>query len=111
MDGCSGYEGDVQGLDLLPELDFFDLEVGGGLGDVPAVPHQDSVDVPSFELLSGLFQRPAFPAFKETGEVLELACLDEEGKVRAGDDVFGDHDDKSLDDVHQLADISRPDIA
>src|SRR4030066_341351 len=111
MDGCSGFEGDVQRLDLLPELAFFNLEVGGRLGDIPAVPHQDTVDIPSFELLPGLFQRPALPAFEEAGEVFELACLDEEGEMRAGDDVFWDHDDEPLDDVHQLADVSRPDIA
>src|SRR4030042_5159001 len=111
MDGASGYEGDVQCFDLLPEVGFFDLEVGGSLGDTPAVPHQDTMDISSFELLSGLFQRPALPAFEEPGEVFELACLDEEGEVGSGNDFVGDHDDEPLDDVHQLADVSRPDIA
>src|SRR4030066_1241588 len=111
MDGYSGYKRNVQGLDLFPELTFLQVEVGSGLGDVPSVPHQDPVDVPSVEPLPGLFQGPAFPAFKEPGEVLELACLDEEGKVGGGDEVLGNHDDEPLDDIHQLADIPRPDVA
>src|SRR4030042_1233234 len=109
MDGYSGYKRNVQGLDLFPELTFLQVEVGSGLGDVPSVPHQDPVDVPSVEPLPGLFQGPAFPAFKKPGEVLELACLDEEGKGGAGDDIVGTPDDKQLDDGQRLALLPQPD--
>ena len=67
-------------LDPGLEVGFVDLELGGGPGDVPAVPAERPVDVPPLELVPGRFERAALG---DPGQVLDLPGLDEQGEVGA----------------------------